>query len=217
MRACARQIGLALLLLLLADQSGGAGTSDSSSLELTAAAYSFAPAISGRARAAVQALLPSAWQQQSTAAVTALIDLRFDSTLPREDFQLQASPEGVHLAASADRGFILGAGRLLRELRVHSSGSPIVLPLPFKLELAPPAGQTRGTEFTTAIVGPASPQPGGFSTWENAERYVKELAIFGGNEVELAHPVMGDILNANLRNWSRLCGRWDAPAPANIK
>ena len=226
----AERAPVALLLALVAMativplQGGGGGGGTAPELELSAARLAFAPAVSTRARRAVQAVLPRVWSAEeepaattavSAAVATATVELRLDSLLPREGFRIHAEPSGsVQLVASTDRGFILAAGRLRRELRIHSSGhGPVRLSLPFEVEVSRPAVaqhlQTRGVEFTTAFVGPNSSQPGSFSSWANAERFVKELAIFGGNEVELAHPIMGDVLNANVQNWSRLCERWD--------
>jgi hypothetical protein len=190
-------------------------------LDLASATYSFDTKISPRTRAAVSAILPSAWAAGGAAQAEQppRVVLCVDPLLPWEGFHLRADALGaggviVELRARSDRGFILGAGRLRRELRIHSSGRGAVrLPLPFEVAVSQPSAaqhqQIRGVEFTTAFVGPVSTQPGGFGSWENAERYVKELAIFGGNEVELAHPEMGDVLNSMVGNWSRLCDRWD--------
>lgn len=189
-------------------------------LDLASATYAFDTEVSARARAAVSGILPSAWATAvATQAELPCIALRLNHFLPRGDFRLRADALAaggarVELWAGSDRGFILGAGRLRRELRIHSSGEGAVhLPLPFEIEISQPKAaqhqQIRGTEFTTAFVGPGQTQPGGFSSWDNVERYVKELAIFGGNEVELAHPEIGDVLNAMVGNWSRLCDRWD--------
>jgi len=70
--------------------------------------------------------------------------------------------------------------------------------------------QVRGTQLTTAGVGTNTSFSGAFSSWENAERYVKELAIFGGNTIQLSHPTEGDAFTqACLGNWSRLLDKWD--------
>ena len=105
-------------------------------------------------------------------AAAAVIGLRVDKELLGEGFRIRTmGSKSVQLTASTDRGFILGAGRLLRELRVHSSGT-VHLPRPVDITIKPPRGQIRGTQFTTAAVGPVA-QRGSFGSWESAEKYVK--------------------------------------------
>ena len=147
------------------------------------------------------------------------VELRQEPALVRGGFRIRASaersirgPVRVELSAFSDVGFVLGAGRLLRELRVHSTGLPIHLPRSFELVLNESSRQQiRGTQFTTAAVGPSpTPLRGKFGSWEMAEEYVKALAIFGGNTVELSHLGPGDpYINACLGNWSRLLDNWD--------
>ena len=166
-----------------------------------------------------------------------VVAVRTNTALPHEAFTIRshAVPDGtgptkVVLTASSDRGLILGAGRLLRMLhRPHStststSASATVYidmhlqqreglrrehPL-LDISVAPPPGQIRGVQFTTAGVGPNSTQAGQFASWTNAEQYVKELAVFGGNTVELAHLFTGvPSENACLRNYSILLDKFD--------
>ena len=194
------------------------------SVDLSVAILSFAPGVSRRARAAVQSVLPSHWQQvaagleqqqqqqqqQHRQIRTAIIELRMDEELPLEGFTVRAGSGGVQLLARTDRGFIFAASRLLRELRTDSHTSAVHLPLPFELTVAPPTPQIRGTQLTTAAVGKAAQQRGAFGSWESARRYVKELAIFGGNTIELSHPSESDPFQvACLGNWSRLLDQWD--------
>ena len=201
----------------------GVSTLAMAPLDLTQGSLVFAPGVSLRVRAAAATILPAMWtvaKNNSGSPRSNAVALRPDPALGAGAFSLHADGAGVQLAASSDQGFIMGAGRLLRELRVHSSGSPILLPTAaagLRILVAPPAGQFRGPEFTTALVGTGPLlQPGGFSTWANAERYVRELAIFGGNAVELAHAFTGDPAEvAALRNYSILldkCADLGSPA-----
>ena len=153
--------------------------------------YSFAPGVSARAKAGVTALLehrhdprpardraPAAAKAAAAAteaAATVVVELKLDRSLPNEGFVIQtANPATaasgpstvvVVVAAASDRGFMLAAGRLRRELRVPhdpgggaavgavGAGAPLALPVPLSLAVSPPAGQIRGTEFTTGMVG----------------------------------------------------------------
>lgn len=70
-------------------------------------------------------------------------------------------------------------------------------------------GQPRGTQLTTAGVGLHTAQPGAFSTWSNAEQYIKEMAIFGNNLVELSHTFYSEAELQDLSNYSTLLDKYD--------
>ena len=95
--------------------------------DLSTARLSFAPSVSTRARAAAASILPRAWSRPHPGSgAVPVVKLQHDRTLAHEEFVLRWSSGAANagaaliLAASSDRGFVLGAGRLLRELRVHS-------------------------------------------------------------------------------------------------
>ena len=122
--------------------------------------------------------------------------------LPKPAEQLK--PEGYLIGAAADganpivwvagndpRGVLFGVGRLLRELRLGRQ--KVTLPEGFKEESAP----------TTALRGHQigyRPKTNSYDGWTVAmwEQYVRDLAVFGCNAVELIPPRSDDFPDSPL-------------------
>jgi hypothetical protein len=107
----------------------------------------------------------------------------------------------LRIVARSDRGLMLGVGRLLRELDVSEAGA---LSLPSAhLNLAvepPPFGQMRGHQCTDW---------GFYFTTPAFEQFVKDLLVFGTNQVEFAHIdyTRGD--QHKLVEWSAILDKYD--------
>jgi hypothetical protein len=176
-----------------------------SMFDITNATLTFQPEVMPRARIAATAILvdevntrcsqvgcSQLWSAGPIGS-NGTIKFQLNHSLTYEGFRIAIvvvdRAERVLVTASSDRGFILASGRLLRELRMYCAGKGNDrVHLPSKLDIAISANITRGTQLTTASVGSwAGIQHGAFSDWGNAAQYVKELAIFGHNMVELSH------------------------------
>jgi hypothetical protein len=97
----------------------------------------------------------------------------------------------VWIAGNDDRGILFGVGRLLRELRLGRQ--KVGLPADFKEESAP----------TTALRGHQigyRPKTNSYDGWTVAmwEQYIRDLAVFGCNAVELIPPRSDDAADSSL-------------------
>jgi len=133
-----------------------------------------------------------------------------------EGFALRADAQAgtVSIESATDRGFIMGAGRLSRELRVDwRDGGAVLVPRALRLRVDPPVGQVRGHQIPTPGGLPFPRRTAGaFSDWSNAERYVKQLVTFGTNQIEFAHIALGPEGaddTKNLRHWSSVLNMVD--------
>lgn len=107
----------------------------------------------------------------------------------------------VHIFARSDRGLMLAAGRLLRSLNVDEETGRVTVPPGLSLTVEPPPfGRMRGHQLTDW---------GFYMTTEFFEEYVKELLVFGTNQIEFAHIdyTRGD--QHKLVAWSAVCDKYD--------
>jgi hypothetical protein len=95
-----------------------------------------------------------------------------------------------------EAGVLNGVGRLLRELRVERSTGTARLPLYFTYQhdATKALWPLRGHQISTAH------HTSSFQTWRALHQYVTDLAVFGTNQIELAHT---SGLEAALVNFSR--------------
>ena len=112
-----------------------------------------------------------------------------------EGYQIGVAVDGptpvVWVAGNDPRGVLFGVGRLLRELRLGRL--KVTLPDGFKEESAP----------TTALRGHQigyRPKTNSYDGWTVAmwEQYVRDLAVFGCNAVELVPPRSDDFPDSSL-------------------
>ena len=83
----------------------------------------------------------------------------------------------LRVVGRSDRGLMLGVGRLLRELTVSASGALSLPSGELNLSITPPPfGQIRGHQLTDW---------GFYMTTPAFEQFVKDLIVFGTNQVEL--------------------------------
>jgi hypothetical protein len=105
----------------------------------------------------------------------------------REGYRIRTEARGpaVLVAGNDARGVLFGVGRLLRELR--TSGGEVLVPASFQLETSPKY-QLRGHQLGYR------PKTNSYDGWDlpQWERYIRDLAIFGTNAIELIPPRSDD-------------------------
>ena len=106
---------------------------------------------------------------------------------PAEGFRIRTDKKGptVLVAGNDARGLLFGVGRLLRELR--TTEGRVLIPSEFQIETAPKYA-LRGHQLGYR------PKTNSYDAWDlpQWERYVRDLAIFGTNAVELIPPRSDD-------------------------
>ena len=104
-----------------------------------------------------------------------------------EGFRIGVDREGptVFVAGNDPRGVLFGVGRLLRELRM--TRGRVLLPDGFRIETAPEVA-IRGHQLGYR------PKTNSYDAWDlpQWERYIRDLAAFGTNAVELIPPRSDD-------------------------
>jgi hypothetical protein len=106
---------------------------------------------------------------------------------PAEGYRIRTEAKGpaVLVAGNDARGVLFGVGRLLRELR--TTEGRVLLPSAFQLETGP-RYPLRGHQLGYR------PKTNSYDGWDlpQWERYIRDLAIFGANAVELIPPRSDD-------------------------
>ncbi|MGO8901018.1 MAG: hypothetical protein ACLQU5_22085, partial [Isosphaeraceae bacterium] len=106
---------------------------------------------------------------------------------PAEGYRIRTEDQGpaVLVAGNDARGVLFGVGRLLRELR--TTAGRVLIPAGFQLETAPKY-PLRGHQLGYR------PKTNSYDAWDlpRWERYIRDLAIFGTNAVELIPPRSDD-------------------------
>ena len=106
-------------------------------------------------------------------------------TGPAEGFSIRTEGETVSVRGNDARGVLFGVGRLLRALEMRRQN--IVLPAPPNITTAPET-RLRGHQLGYR------PKTNSYDGWTLAmwEQYIRELAVFGTNAVELIPPRSDD-------------------------
>ncbi len=124
------------------------------------------------------------WAGRFTAAFSAR-----QSAGPAEGFRIDIKTDkgapAVFVLGNDSRGILFGVGQLLRSLRMNSGS--ITLPADFKIASAP-RYQLRGHQLGYR------PKTHSYDAWDLKiwEQYIRDLAIFGCNAVELIPPRSDD-------------------------
>ena len=102
-----------------------------------------------------------------------------------EGYRLTSSPAGVVVAGADERGVLFGVGRLLRAMDIGHER--VVLPSPLDLTETPVVA-LRGHQLGYR------PKTNSYDAWDAAqwEQYIRDLAIFGTNAIELIPPRSDD-------------------------
>jgi hypothetical protein len=158
-------------------------------LDLTNATVMPPPALSGPEAKAITLLVEEVdkrsgirWEQASAAPATIEIARTIG---PAEGYSIRTSAHAVTIAGNDARGILFGIGRLLRELRI-ARGS-IQLPDGFA-ETSAPRYPLRGHQLGYR------PKSNTYDAWSVPvfEQYIRDLAVFGSNAVELIPPRSDD-------------------------
>ena len=104
---------------------------------------------------------------------------------PAEGFSLRIEPARVTVTGNDPRGILFGCGRLLREL--HMSRGAVSVPDDFRLTTAPQY-PLRGHQLGYR------PKTNSYDGWSLPmwEQYIRDLAVFGTNAIELIPPRSDD-------------------------
>jgi hypothetical protein len=107
-----------------------------------------------------------------------------DAASPAEGFSARADASRVVLAGNGARGVLYAVGHLLRKLRLGRQ--QIELPLPFAKTTAP-HWPLRGHQLGYR------PLANSYTGWDvpQWERYIRELALWGANAIEILPPKTG--------------------------
>jgi hypothetical protein len=159
-------------------------------MDLTHAAVVTPPALTAQEAKAVALLIEEVdkrsgirWES-SPAAFTVTIEIA-RTTGPPEGYTIRTTPHSVTVSGNDARGILFGIGRLLRELRI-ARGS-IQLPDHFA-EVSAPRYPLRGHQLGYR------PKSNTYDAWTVPvfEQYIRDLAVFGSNAVELIPPRSDD-------------------------
>ena len=129
-----------------------------------------------------------------------------------EGFQIRAALKArvVVVAGSDERGLLFGVGRLLRELRMNPGR--VLVPADWAIATAP-RYPIRGHQLGYR------PKTNSYDGWDITQwdRYIRELAVFGANSVELIPPRSDDAADSPhfprepidmLERMSRVCDEY---------
>ncbi len=126
------------------------------------------------------------WDGKASAIV-----LKTGGGKPAEGFHIASTPNAVTITGTDDRGLLFGAGYLLRHLEM--SRQRVILPSALDVTTAP-AMPVRGHQLGYR------PKTNSYDGWTVAlwEQYIRELAIFGTNTIELIPPRSDDAADSPL-------------------
>jgi hypothetical protein len=104
---------------------------------------------------------------------------------PAEGYQLRSTDNRVEITGNDDRGVLFGVGGLLRVLEMRRDS--VTLPVPLNVNTAPKY-PLRGHQLGYR------PKTNSYDGWDVAmwEKYIRDLAVFGANAIELIPPRSDD-------------------------
>jgi hypothetical protein len=174
-----------LLLLLTAGVCPAA-------LDLTRAVVVFPSSFAGPEKKAVTMLLDEVekraqvrWRTGPASGSYPVIEVDRSGSGPAEGYRLRVDGRTVKVAGNDARGVLFGVGHLLRALRIR----PGSVTLPDHLDITTaPKYSLRGHQLGYR------PKTNSYDGWNLAiwEQYIRDLAVFGANAVELIPPRSDD-------------------------
>lgn len=198
---------LGLWLIATAAPLHGQPAAPAGPLDLTAAVIELAPSASARVKAAADLLADEVAQRTRvrwavagrTSSSGPVIRLGVLATLTgparqavagrtapgREGYRIVASPDGVTIAGADERGVLFGVGRLLRALDMRAGRVTLSAPLTVT---ETPVVAVRGHQLGYR------PKTNSYDGWDVPQwrQYMRDLAVFGTNAIELIPPVSDD-------------------------
>ncbi len=177
--------GLEALLLCLALPA------PARALDLSKAVVTTPAALTAREKRAVAMLIDEVGKRTgilwpvAPAGSPAVVVRRASRPGPAEGYRISAAGAAVTIEGNDERGVLFGLGRLLRAMRMESGA--VSLPDGFKLASAP-RYPLRGHQLGYR------PKTNSYDAWAPAawEQYIRDLAVFGANAVELIPPRSDD-------------------------
>lgn len=187
--------------------AGPAPAATATALDLTTAVVELGTAPSARERAAAELLVDEVARRtrrrwpvvEQAAAGDRAIRLRTAARLDepaqaavqsltapgREGYRIASRPDGVVIAGADERGVLFGVGRLLRTLELRPGRA--VLPAPLAVSETPVV-DVRGHQLGYR------PKTNSYDGWDVPQwrQYIRDLAVFGTNAIELIPPVSDD-------------------------
>jgi hypothetical protein len=170
-----------------------ATTASAWALDLTKATVVSQPQFGPRERKAVSVLIeevekrsqvrwPVAVQQPSGAAIV----LRNDGSGPKEGYTIRVEGDVVAVQGSDSRGLLFGIGHLLRLLEMDRGR--VIAPASLKTITTAPQVALRGHQLGYR------PKTNSYDGWDlrQWDQYIRDLAIFGTNAIELIPPRSDD-------------------------
>jgi hypothetical protein len=157
-------------------------------LDLTNATVVTPPALSAQEAKAVTLLIDEVEKRSGvrweTAASPVVVEIAH-TTGPPEGYSIRTTGHAVTISGNDARGVLFGIGRLLREL--HIARGSIQLPDNFS-ETSAPRYALRGHQLGYR------PKSNTYDAWSVPvfEQYIRDLAVFGSNAVELIPPRSDD-------------------------
>lgn len=157
-------------------------------LDLTEAVVAPAPGLTKQEQKAVSLLVEEAarrsgvrWPVGAPAGGPAIHIRRGKAGGPAEGYRLTANAEGVIMEGSDARGVLFGVGRLLRTLRI--GGGRITITDGLNIGTSP-RYSLRGHQLGYRGI------PNSYDGWTPAmfEQYIRDLAVFGTNAIEVTAP-----------------------------
>jgi hypothetical protein len=155
-------------------------------LDLTRASVVTPPQLAGPEAKAVSMLLDEVDKRSGIRweSGPATVEIR-RGTGPAEGYSIHSDSRGVTVSGNDARGILFGIGRLLRELRITRES--VQLPDGFA-ETSSPRYPLRGHQLGYR------PKTNTYDAWSVPvfEQYIRELAVFGSNAVEIIPPRSDD-------------------------
>jgi hypothetical protein len=164
---------------------------DAHALDLTGATVVTPPAFTGPERKAAAMLLDEVEKRTgvrwpaANSATGLRIELTDQRITPAEGYHIEVRGESVHVAGNDARGVLFGIGRLLRELRMERGA--VTIPDGWS-ETSAPEYALRGHQLGYR------PKTNSYDGWGVPvwEQYIRDLAVFGTNAIELIPPRSDD-------------------------
>jgi hypothetical protein len=160
--------------------------------ELRNVRLALAPTLSATEKKAVDLLVHGVrartgleWSASGPADGTAITIAHATGTGPAEGFHLTVAPAGIEIHGNDERGTLFGVGRLLREMKFSKGKAE----LPARLDItSSPKFPLRGHQIGYR------PKVNTYDAWtpDVFEQYVRDLAVFGTNAIELIPPRSDD-------------------------
>ncbi len=190
-------LGCLFATAMLCNDATQARASEALPIDLTRALIVVPPQLTGPENKAVQMLIEEVerrtqirWERSTTAPTGAISVISISrqsqkNPRPTEGYQILTEGNRVSILGNDARGVLFGVGHLLRSL--HMTKQQILLPAALNLTTAPKY-PLRGHQLGFR------PKTNSYDGWtlQMWEQYIRDLAVFGANAIELIPPRSDD-------------------------